>query len=33
MRGGVRVYDEEYMRHIKTPEAFAEYLLSLASKN
>ena len=33
MRGGVRVYDEEYMRHIKTPETFAEYLLSLASKN
>lgn len=32
-RGGVRVYDEEYMRHIKTPEAFAEYLFSLASKN
>ncbi len=33
MRSGVQVHDEEYMRHIKTPKAFAEYLISLASKN
>lgn len=32
-RGGMPVADEKLMSHTKTPEAFAEYLLSLPPKN
>ncbi|MFZ2277398.1 MAG: hypothetical protein WAW39_06355 [Prosthecobacter sp.] len=31
-RGGIRINDEEFMKRTRTPEAFAEYLLSLPPK-
>lgn len=31
-QGGIRIGDEAFMKHIKTSEAFAEYLLSLPPK-